>query len=141
MAELDLDETHDPRLESRVDSANRPETDFPIQNLPLGLFRRAPGEDGRIGVAIGNLVLDLHGSTEAGLLPDGLVEVCRAPTLNALLAAGKDVRRALRRAVSSLLAKGGPVLNERLSRCSFPRPSATIQISILRSTTPRAWDR
>ena len=54
-----LDATHDPGLRSWVDAANDPATDFPIQNLPFGRFRRADDMDWRIGVAIGDQVLDL----------------------------------------------------------------------------------
>ena len=55
-----IDETHDPVLRSWVETANDPQGDFPIQNLPFGRFRRrgAPGA-WRIGVAIGEQVLDL----------------------------------------------------------------------------------
>ena len=50
-----LDETHDPARRSWVESANAPDCDFPIQNLPLGVFRRqGTGEAFRGGVAIGN---------------------------------------------------------------------------------------
>jgi len=53
------DRTHDPALRSWVESANRPGCDFPVQNLPLGVFR-APGEARtRIGVAIGDFILDV----------------------------------------------------------------------------------
>jgi fumarylacetoacetase len=53
-----LNETHDAALESWVESANRPDCDFPIQNLPFGVFR-ADGKGDRIGTAIGDFVLDL----------------------------------------------------------------------------------
>ncbi|HEY0418067.1 MAG TPA: fumarylacetoacetase, partial [Acetobacteraceae bacterium] len=59
------DATHDPRLRSWVESANG-HPDFPIQNLPLGVFRR-PGERPRGGVAIGDMVLDLAAALEQGL--------------------------------------------------------------------------
>jgi fumarylacetoacetase len=58
----------DPALQSWVESANDPATDFPLQNLPFGRFRRSEGEPWRIGVAIGDQVLDLQA---AGLLPHG----------------------------------------------------------------------
>ncbi len=62
----ECDETHDPALTSWVESAQG-HRDFPIQNLPLGIF--APGEDhGRVGVAIGDMILDLRACAEAGLL-------------------------------------------------------------------------
>ncbi len=55
-----IDETHDPALRSWVESANG-HLDFPVQNLPLGVF--SVGSKGpRIGVAIGDSVLDLHAS-------------------------------------------------------------------------------
>ncbi|MDQ6932889.1 MAG: fumarylacetoacetase, partial [Candidatus Eremiobacteraeota bacterium] len=54
----------DPSVESWISVA--PDSDFPIQNLPYGVFRR-PGEDARVGVAIGNNVLDLAALARAGL--------------------------------------------------------------------------
>ncbi|MGE0132195.1 MAG: fumarylacetoacetase [Blastocatellales bacterium] len=64
-----INETHDPNLRSWVESANDPNTDFPIQNLPFGLFDRLDsGVRRRIGVAIGDQVLDLYECCEAGLL-------------------------------------------------------------------------
>ena len=60
-----LDETHEASLVSWVESANDPSTDFPIQNLPFGRFRRAGSvEPLRIGVAIGDQVLDLREARE-----------------------------------------------------------------------------
>ena len=55
-----IDTTHDQSLTSWVESANDPATDFPIQNLPFGRFRRDKDMDWRIGVAIGDQVLDLE---------------------------------------------------------------------------------
>ena len=60
MSVATLDETHDATLPCWVESANDPATDFPIQNLPFGRFRGAAGEPWRIGVAIGDQVLDLE---------------------------------------------------------------------------------
>ena len=57
-----IDQTHDPSLESWVESANLPDTDFPIQNLPYATFRRSGDERPRVGIAIGALLLD---ATEA----------------------------------------------------------------------------
>ena len=51
--------THDPGLESWVASANDPTTDFPIQNLPFGRFKHGGSQEWRIGVAIGDQVIDL----------------------------------------------------------------------------------
>ena len=105
-----LDDTHRADLVSWVDSANDAATDFPIQNLPLGMFR-APGRDTRPGVAIGDVVLDLVALREATLL-DGedasMVEACvQAGALNPLLEAGHAAMSRLRRTLSALLRTGG----------------------------------
>jgi fumarylacetoacetase len=60
-----IDETHDPRRESWVASA-RGHAEFPIQNLPFGVFS-PPGGAPRGGVAIGDRILDLGAGLEAGL--------------------------------------------------------------------------
>ena len=90
-----IDETHSPELQSWVDSANGPQTDFPIQNLPFGRFRRAGDEAWRIGVAIGDRVLDLRAA--------GLVE---HDDMNRLMSVPLAGRRALRRALSDGLRSG-----------------------------------
>ena len=103
---MPINETHDPHLRSWVESANRPGTDFPIQNLPLGVFRRAfTPEPPRVGIAIGDAILDLRQCHRAGLL-DGdvaLGDACADSSLNRLLALGQEAWAALRRRVSELL--------------------------------------
>ena len=59
MSHTRIDSTHDPDLQSWVASANDPETDFPIQNLPFGVFSTAADPAPRVGVAIGDQILDL----------------------------------------------------------------------------------
>ena len=54
-----LNETHDPARQSFVTSANDPNAEFPIQNLPFGAYCPAPGAKQRIGVAIGDQILDV----------------------------------------------------------------------------------
>ncbi len=102
-----LDETHEPGLRSWVESANLAGTDFPLQNLPLGVFRRkGTGEDARIGVAIGRQILDLHGAATSGVLARVAPPVQIAllgTTLNPLMAQGRAASRSLRRAVHGLL--------------------------------------
>ena len=110
MGEGTLDETHDAHHRSWVASANLPGGDFPIQNLPLGVFRRAPGERGRIGIAIGDSALDLAACADGGMLPEPLGTACRTETLNALLALGPTERRSLRRTASGLLREGAAPL-------------------------------
>jgi fumarylacetoacetase len=105
---MTLNQTHDPALRSFVDSANRAGHDFPIQNLPFGVFRSGDSAP-RIGVAIGDAVLDLTAVAERGLL-DGLGDVvdraCRADALNDLMALGVEVWKPLRARLSRLLKAG-----------------------------------
>jgi fumarylacetoacetase len=100
-----LDETHDARLVSWLPSARRSGSPFPIQNLPLGVFRRDPRSEPRIGIAIGDHILDLHRAVQVGALALelGLHEPLAAPTLNPLLARGRRALRAVRHAASALL--------------------------------------
>jgi len=100
------DHTHDPERRAWVASANIADGDFPIQNLPLGVFSRGGGAP-RGGVAIGDQVLDLRAAREAGLLSGEAAEAAAGPTLNPLMAMGRPASRALRAAVSDLLAEGG----------------------------------
>jgi fumarylacetoacetase len=104
-----LDETHDPARVSWVASANG-HPDFPIQNLPLGVFRRrGSGDRPRIGVAIGDQVLDLRAAVQrAGRdYSEQIAAACSAATLNAFMALEADARRALRQAVSRWLSADG----------------------------------
>ena len=66
-----INETHDPNLRSWVESANDPNTDFPIQNLRFGMFKRTNSTEWwRVGVAIGNQILDLAECGKADLFFD-----------------------------------------------------------------------
>jgi fumarylacetoacetase len=106
------DTTHDPNLRSWVDSANRPGCDFPIQNLPVGVFQ-APGEArARLGVAIGDFILDA-GAWLAG------------DTLNGYFALPATQRRDLRHAWSHALEAGAteqPLYPR--DRCTMRLPAA-----------------
>ena len=123
----DLDATHDPDLRSWVASA-QDHADFPIQNLPFGVFGPLAGAP-RGGVAIGDDILDLRALDEAGLLEGEAQAACRAcagPTLNPFLALGAGPRRALRAAVSALLAAGArerPDLLHRSADCLLHMPA------------------
>jgi fumarylacetoacetase len=107
-----LDETHAPALRSWVETANDPENDFPIQNLPFGIFRRAgTSNPGRVGIAIGDQIVDIAACADAGLFAGGASAAsarCRSPSLNDLMAAGRPAAHALRRAVSALLRADAP---------------------------------
>ncbi len=101
-----LDETHRPELRSWVESANGSATDFPVQNLPLGVFRRGDAAPCP-GVAIGDQILDLAAAADLNLFDAALTHLVRscldAGALNPLLEAGPQQMRALRAEVSSLL--------------------------------------
>lgn len=101
-----IDETHDLNCRSFINSANDPAGDFPIQNLPLGIFSRAAGEAGP-GVAIGDQILDLRAAHRLGLLPEEIsAETLAATSLNALFALGREPLRTLRRKLFNLLSEG-----------------------------------
>ncbi len=128
-APVTLDETHDPARRSWVAAANEPGADFPLQNLPLGVFRS--GTVGpRIGVAIGASVLDLRAALEAGVLELPLLaaEACCAPRLNELMGLGTASRRELRRAVHALLAEGSRLGRDRAARERVLRPTADVEL-------------
>jgi fumarylacetoacetase len=100
-----MDATHDPGLKSWVATANQPGQDFPIQNLPFGIFSRV-GEAPRGGVAIGEMILDLGAAISAGLLSGAAAEAAAGPSLNALMALGRGASAGLRAQISALLAAG-----------------------------------
>src|SRR5271165_4461811 len=91
---------------SWIESANDPRTDFPIENLPFGIFRRSGGF-ACPGVAIGDQVLDLHATAANGLLDTLDPEVsrcCESTSLNGLMALGRDTVSMLRARLTELLS-------------------------------------
>jgi fumarylacetoacetase len=96
-----LNETHDPARRSFVDSANAADSDFPIQNLPFGVFRPASGMPPRVGVAIGDQILDVAAvaSSFEGLAAEA-AQACKAPNLNQLMSLGPQAAAVLRLALS-----------------------------------------
>src|SRR4051794_40018870 len=122
-----IDHTHDPSLQSWVPSA-RGHADFPIQNLPLGVFSPLAGAP-RGGIAIGDEILDLRALHEAELLDEEAQAACGAcvgPSLNPFLALGEGPRQALRDAVSALLQEGSderPHLLHRAADCIMYLPA------------------
>lgn len=111
---MTLDATHDPARRSWVESANG-HPDFPIQNLPLGIYS-PPDGPARPGTAIGDMILDLNAA--------GLLSACT--TLNAVMAEGAVARRALRQATSNLLEAGASPRPEWLhaaSSCTLHLPA------------------
>lgn len=108
-----LDETHDSKLQSWVESANLAGSDFPLQNLPFGIFRRRDANsDASVGVAIGDRILDLHGMQSEGLLAEQSIRqastACAASSLNPLMALSSGSRRAVRRRLHAFLREDAP---------------------------------
>jgi fumarylacetoacetase len=102
-----LNSTHDPARGSWVESANRPGADFPIQNLPFAVLRRAgSGERWRCAVAIGDRALDLRAAQESQLLPGLAAEIGSAiagADLGGLMALGPRCWSSLRAVLSDVL--------------------------------------
>ncbi|MEY2653193.1 MAG: hypothetical protein RLZZ524_220, partial [Pseudomonadota bacterium] len=125
-----LDETHDPALTSWVASANASDTDFPIQNLPYGRFRR-PGDAAlRVGVAIGDQVLDLGlAGAATGWSADvrDALALLGAGELNAFMDLGRAPQRALRLALSRALRTGSP-MQPALSGALLPQASVEMAL-------------
>ena len=94
-----------PLIRSWIASANDPATDFPLNNLPCGVFS-VDGDDPRCGVAIGAHVLDMAAVEEAGVLDLGAGPVFDVPFWNDLMDLGPAAWAALRARLTSLLAEG-----------------------------------
>jgi len=132
-----VNETHDPKRTSWVDSAQG-HGDFPIQNLPFGIFRRLEKTGPpSVGIAIGDQILDLAGCAEiAGFtgLAAQAAQAGAAPSLNPLMALGPDHWSALRSQVSALLASDSPAFraNRRLGeRILVPMAEAELLLPAL----------
>jgi fumarylacetoacetase len=116
-----MNQTHDPKLRSWVESANEPGADFPIQNLPFAVFkRRDSSESARAGVAIGEFVLDVAAANRANLFEEEAqraATACTRPSLNRLMALGPKYWSALRARLSELLDAGHPNADANRADC------------------------
>jgi fumarylacetoacetase len=123
---MQTDHTHDAARRSWVESANIAGIDFPIQNLPLGVFSIGAVER-RCGVAIGDQILDLFAAAERGLFSDAVSTVVKGQDFEALFAAGRPLMRALRHEVFSLLdensANRDTTLLRPMAECSMHLPT------------------
>jgi fumarylacetoacetase len=124
-----VNRTHDPKLTSWVESAQG-SADFPIQNLPLGVFRwQGTNEAPRVGVAIGDQILDLTAAQTVGAFKgqaQRAVEVCAAPSLNPLMALGREHWSELRAATSALLSSAFPADRRTGERILVPMAAAEL---------------
>ena len=90
-------------MKSRIETANAPGCDFPLQNLPYGVFS-VNGDAPRCGVAIGDQILDLAAAEAAGLID--AQGTFAAPQLNDFMALGRDAWAATRARLTELLSEG-----------------------------------
>ena len=121
------DATHDPNLRSWVESANAPGCPTPIQNLPYARFRRAGSDEAwRIGVAIGEQILDLALAARQapwGADVDALLAPLAQGDLAGFMALGRAAWKAMRAALSEALAEGS-VQGPFLELCLLPQAEA-----------------
>ena len=107
-----MNQTHRPDLRSWIESANNRKGDFPVQNLPFGIFRRRGTEDiPRVGVAIGDQILDITEANGHALFTGAALDAayaCEQPSLNALMACDPAEVSELRSQISLLLRDDGP---------------------------------
>jgi fumarylacetoacetase len=117
-------------LKSWIASANNPRADFPLANLPYGVFRHAHRT--AIGVAVGDQIFDLGGCASEGLLkelPSEVVDACTAQKLNPLMALGPKAWSALRSKIQSLLREESE-LQSRLASMLIPGRDADMQMPV-----------
>ena len=128
---MSLDFTHDPKAQSWVESANAGGTDFPLQNLPYGRFRRAGhNEDWRCGVAIGEQILDLRKAASAGRWETSVrvqLQALADGDMNRFMAARPAQRRAVRGALFNAL-KAGSDQQAQLTSCLIAQ--AAVEMSL-----------
>ncbi|NND81728.1 MAG: fumarylacetoacetase [Gammaproteobacteria bacterium] len=128
---MQLNETHDAGLRSWVASANSSVSDFPIQNLPFGIFRKGDSNESfRAGVAIGDQILDLAAAHKAGVFGaelDAALASLASDELNGFMAMGADVWSALRLQLSRLLRSGAQA-EQQLNDCLLPQSDAQMKL-------------
>ncbi|MCB1182068.1 fumarylacetoacetase [bacterium] len=128
-----MDPTVDPKIRSFV--AVAPESHFPLQNLPWGVFSPTPRDEPRVGTRIGDFVLDLAVIQNAGLLdaaglPEGLFS---QPVLNPFMELDPVQRRAVRLLVHGLLRADEPTLRDDTvlrGRALLPADAVTMQFPV-----------
>ena len=128
-----LDETHNPDRTSWIASANAPESDFPIQNLPFGVFRRRGSTEApRVGVAIGEMVLDVVDAAERAPAEFAgnaeALEACATPSLNALMALGRRPLGVLRATIANALDVSNTVAAQELHAALLPMSDVEVML-------------
>lgn len=106
----EINETHDPNLKSWIESANQSDTEFPLQNLPFCVFTRAcTYENVRVGVAIGDFILDVYACYECCLFDDDSFSIAVSADNycldHSLMKKNKDLQSAFRRRLIEILSE------------------------------------
>ena len=128
-----MSRANDPKLKSWIEV--KPNSDFPIQNLPFGIFKTAD-KSSRVGVAIGEFILDLSVIAKADLLNDIDFDkhVLSQKTLNDFIALGKPITNAVRETVSDLLNEENDKLqyapNELMSKALIKQSEAQMLLPV-----------
>ena len=143
--------TFAPSLKSWLESANAPSSDFPIQNLPFGIFNDDANLAPRPGVAIGDRIVDLSALEHAGLL--NAQGTLSSPRLNDFVALGQEAWREVRIALSSPLASNNGTLRDnfdlrgrpacscrtRRQQCTCCRYSWVHRLLLAKRTCDQRW--
>jgi fumarylacetoacetase len=129
------DATHDASLRSWVSTANEPDADFPIQNLPFGVFRRRGRKDSPdLCVAIGDRILNLAACARANLITGDAAAAARFAVddfLNRFMAQGRDLVRSLRRTLVEILQAGNAAAEARASEITLPMADVELLVPVI----------
>lgn len=128
---MTLNATHDPLLTSWVSSANEPNHDFPIQNLPFGVFTSSRLVQPHVGVAIGDEIVDLAVLQQAGLITTA--DVYHAGSLNPFIELGVPTWNLVRVQLSDLLRADNPILRDNAAlraEALIPQQSAQMLLPV-----------
>ncbi|MEO8168328.1 MAG: fumarylacetoacetase [bacterium] len=126
-----MNETHDPARKSWIESANIPGNDFPVQNLPFGVFKKPASGFHHVGVAIGDQILDITEARNEGFfsgIAGEAAEACADGTLNQFLSLGRGHWSALRKRLSEMLSDQKE--KSTVSRCLVPMNDVEMQLPV-----------
>jgi fumarylacetoacetase len=129
-----LNETHDPKAQSWVASANAVDAEFPLQNLPLGIYAKPGIAQTKVGVAIGDSILDVLGASHTAGFSGAAAkaaEACNGENLNALLTLDPAHWSALRLALFRALRSDTPeTLQQKLKPLLTPQAGVEMRLPI-----------
>ena len=111
---------------SWIDSANDGQTHFPLQNLPYGVFS-VKGQSPRVGVAIGDQIVDLAALDDAGLLPAAAKGTFAGTTLNRFIALGRPAWTETRKRLTALLSGEDAALRD---KALVPMSAAALHLPV-----------